>query len=199
MKGFGTDDKLMVATLAFFTAYLICQLGGAVHGTGQHRSELTDEAAQTALHFWYFCEIFYTISTCLLKLAVGMFLLRITVHPWHIWIIRMIMIVAGFVGVGYTALVLAQCRPMSYWWDLDPTHEGKCLDASLVMIFTFVVSALNSFADWTFGILPVLIVKDLQMKKRLKIIVSCVIGLAAMYVSGYRSSKPTFWHGCLRA
>ncbi|KAL1591496.1 hypothetical protein SLS60_011888 [Paraconiothyrium brasiliense] len=180
VKGFGLDDKLMVVTLGFFTAYLGCQLGGAVHGTGQRRSALTDEQAQTALHYWYFCEIFYTIATCLLKLAVGFFLLRITVHPWHIWIIRLIMAVAGFLGIGYTGLVIFQCQPISYWWDLDPTHEGKCLDASLVMIFTFVVSALNSFADWTFGILPILIVKDLQMKKRMKVVVSGVIGLAAI-------------------
>ncbi|KAL5381739.1 hypothetical protein DPSP01_006926 [Paraphaeosphaeria sporulosa] len=180
VKAFGLDDKLMVLTLGFFTAYLGCQLGGAVHGTGARRVNLTDEQAQTALHYWYFCEIFYTIATCLLKLAVGFFLLRITVQPWHVWIIRMIMAVAAFLGVGYTSLVIFQCKPISYWWDLDPTHEGKCLDASLVMIFTFVVSALNSFADWTFGILPVLIVKDLQMKKRLKVIVSGVIGLAAI-------------------
>ncbi|KAJ4358778.1 uncharacterized protein N0V89_003362 [Didymosphaeria variabile] len=165
VKGFGLDDKLMVVTLAFFTAYLACQLGGAAHGTGQHRSALTDEQAQTALHFWYFCEIFYTISTCLLKLAVGFFLLRITVHKWHIWIIRLIMAVAGFLGIGYTALVIFQCKPISYWWDLDPTHEGKMP---------------GRLTYWTFGILPVLIVKDLQMKKRMKVVVSGVIGLAAI-------------------
>lgn len=93
----------MVVTLLTFTAYLICQMGGAVHGTGQHRSNMTDEAAQTALHFWYFCEIFYTISTCLLKIAVGFFLLRITVQKYHIWLIRLIMIVSGFLGIGYAA------------------------------------------------------------------------------------------------
>jgi hypothetical protein len=42
------------------------------------------------------------------------------------------------------------------------------------------VSGLNSFADWTFGILPIFIVKDLQMKKRAKVVVSAIIGLAAM-------------------
>ena len=104
IKGFGIDDQLMVVTLLSFTAYLICQMGGAVHGTGQHRANITDEAAQTALHFWYFCEIFYTISTCLLKVAVGFFLLRITVQKYHIWLIRLIMIVSGFLGVGYAAL-----------------------------------------------------------------------------------------------
>jgi hypothetical protein len=172
----------MVVTLLLYTAYLICQIGGAIHGTGQHRENMTDESAQKALHFWFFCEVFYTMATSMLKIAVGLFLLRITIVPLHVWIIRIIMMVAAFLGVSYTLLVIFQCRPISFWWDLDPNHNGTCLSASLVMIFTFIVSGLNSFADWTFGILPIFIVKDLQMKTRAKVLVSSIIGLAAMYV-----------------
>lgn len=180
VKGFGLDDKVMVVTLAFFTAYLACQLGGAVHGTGQRREHLTDEAAQTALRYWFFCEIFYTITTSIFKIAIGLFLLRITIVRVHIWIIRFIMAVSAVVGIAYTLLVILQCKPISYWWDLNPNHTGTCLSASLVMNATYVVSALNSFADWTFGLLPIFVVKDLQMKRRVKIIVSAIIGLAAM-------------------
>lgn len=180
VKSFGLDDQLMVGTALLYSAYLVCQLGGAFHGSGVKRENLTDWQAQTALNYWYLCEVFYTLSTSLLKIAVGFFLLRITINPIHIWIIRAIMIITAFVGTTYTILVLCQCRPMSYWWDLSPDAKGECLSASLVVIFTYVVSALNSFADWTFGLLPIFIVKDLQMKKRAKVIVSSVIGLAAM-------------------
>jgi hypothetical protein len=116
----------------------------------------------------------------MLKIAVGFFLLRITVAPLHIWVIRLIMVVSAVVGVGYTSLVIFQCKPISYWWDLDPTHTGTCLPATLVMNFTFCVSGLNAFADWVFAMLPVLIVKDLHMKKRMKVVVAGVIALAAM-------------------
>jgi len=180
VKSFGLDDQVMVVTLFLFTAYLACQLGGAVHGSGQLRRDLTDEAAQTALRYWFLCEVFYTLSTSLLKIAVGLFLLRITTHAIHIWIIRIIMIVAAFLGIAYTLLVIFQCNPISFWWDLDPNSNGRCLSANLVVIFTYAVSGLNSFADWTFGILPIFIVKDLQMKKRAKVVVSGIIGLAAM-------------------
>lgn len=180
VKGFGVDDYTMVVTLCFFTSYLICQMGGAVNGTGIRREKLSDESAQTALHFWFFCEIFYTLSTCMLKIAVGFFLLRITIVPIHLWIIRMIMAVSAVVGVAYTSVVIFQCKPVSFWWDLNPNHTGKCLSSTLVMNFTFVVSGLNAFADWTFALLPVLIVKGLQMKLRMKIVVASVIALAAM-------------------
>lgn len=180
VQGFGLDDKVMVITLCFFTAYLLCQLGGAAHGIGQHREAITDADAQIALRFWFFCEIFYTISTSILKIAVGFFLLRITIIPIHVWIIRVIMAVSAVVGVAYASLVIFQCKPISFWWDLDPNHTGTCLSTTLVTNTTYAVSALNSFADWTFGILPIFIVKDLQMKRRVKVVVASVIALAAM-------------------
>jgi hypothetical protein len=180
VKGFGFDDKFMVVTLFLFTAYLASQIGGAVHGTGQRREAITDANAQTALRYWFFCEIFYTLSTSILKIAVGFFLLRITIIPVHIWIIRIIMAVSAVVGVAYTSIVIFQCKPISAWWDLNPDHHGKCISPKMVMNFTYLVSALNSFADWTFGILPIFIVKDLQMKRRVKVVVAGVIALAAV-------------------
>lgn len=180
VKGFGVDDKTMVATLCFYTAYLSCQLGGAAHGTGRHRGALTDANAQKALRYWFFCEVFYPLATSVLKIAVGLFLLRITIIPVHIWIIRIIMTASGVLGIGCTCLVIFQCKPISFWWDLDPNHSGTCLSPTLVTNFTYVVSALNSFADWTFGTLPIFIVKDLQMKKHMKIVVASVIAFAAV-------------------
>lgn len=170
----------MVLTLFVYTAYLSCQIAGAAYGTGRHREVLTDENAQIALRYWFFCEIFYTLSTSLLKIAVGFFLLRITIVPMHIWIIRFIMVVSAILGLAYTTLVIFQCKPISYWWDLDPNHTGTCLSSTMVTNFTYLVSALNSVADWTFGILPIFIVKDLQMKRRVKVVVVSVIALAAM-------------------
>ncbi|USP75452.1 uncharacterized protein yc1106_02726 [Curvularia clavata] len=180
VKGFGIDDYTMVVTLLFFTGYLVSQIGGAVHGSGVRRVNLTDEAAETALHFWFFCEIFYTLSTCMLKISVGFFLLRITIVPMHIWLIRLIMVVSGIVGIAYTSVVIFQCKPISYWWTLNPDAPGRCLSPTLVMNFTFVVSGLNAFADWVFATLPVLIVQGLNMKKRMKVVVASVIALAAI-------------------
>ncbi|KAF1846134.1 uncharacterized protein K460DRAFT_417275 [Cucurbitaria berberidis CBS 394.84] len=180
VKGFGIDDFTMVATLCFFTIYSVCQIAGAANGTGVRREKLSDASAQTALRFWFLCEVFYTLTTCMLKISVGFFLLRITIVPIHVWIIRIIMAVSAVLGVAYTSVVIFQCRPVSFWWDLNPNHTGTCLSSTLVMNFTFVVSGLNAFADWTFALLPVLIVKDLHMKMRMKVIVALVIAVAAI-------------------
>lgn len=172
----------MLITLLLFTAYLTCQFGGVAHGSGKHRSEITNENAEIALRWWFFCEIFYACSTSVLKVAIGLFLLRITVQPIHIWLIRIIMVASIVLGITYAFVILFQCNPISFWWDLSINAHGTCLSPEAVLYTSYVVSSLNSVADWFFGLLPFLIVKDLQMKFRLKAIVATILGFAAMCV-----------------
>jgi len=49
IKSFGPDDWTMLGTQVLNTAYLACQLGGLIHGTGRHIDDLEPERARTAL------------------------------------------------------------------------------------------------------------------------------------------------------
>jgi len=53
---------------------------------------------------------------------------------------------------------------------------SSCLAAG----FAYSISALNVIADWTFGILPAFVVKDLVMSRRQKVLVSCILAFAAV-------------------
>lgn len=77
-------------------------------------------------------------------------------------------------------VVLFQCSPVSYWWDLDTSHTGTCISPNAVLYTTYVVSSLNSAADWVFGAIPIFIVKDLQMQRKTKVLVATILGFAAM-------------------
>ncbi|KAI6891787.1 hypothetical protein KC334_g13802, partial [Hortaea werneckii] len=57
LRSFGRDDWAMLATQLTFTIYLVCQLGGVAYGTGRHLSEIEPASAETALAFWFFCEV----------------------------------------------------------------------------------------------------------------------------------------------
>lgn len=179
LRNFGSDDWMMLATQLFFTAYLIAQLGGIVYGTGQHLWDLESWRAERGMHYWYFCEIFYIISTSLLKVAIGMFLLRVATNKIHVWIVRMIMILASVFGFAFFFVIVFQCYPISDWWSLDP-HQKHCIKPDIVVGLTYGVSGLNVIADWTLGILPAFIVKDLQMSKRQKRLVAIILSFAAI-------------------
>ncbi|KAI4731362.1 hypothetical protein E4T49_01066 [Aureobasidium sp. EXF-10728] len=189
----GWDDGAMLATLLLFTGYLICQLGSLAHGNGRHRETMTDATAQIGLMYWFFCELFYTLATSMLKISIGLFFLRIANNKWHILIIKAIMYASAVLGVTYFSIVLFQCHPISFWWDLNPNHHGHCLSASVMADTSYVVSALNSCADWVFGILPIFIVKDLQMHRHQKAVVAVILGFAAVGSSATIIRLPYVW------
>ncbi|THY07486.1 hypothetical protein D6D02_07212 [Aureobasidium pullulans] len=193
LKQVGWDDGAMLATLLLFTGYLICQLGSLAHGNGRRRETMTDATAQIGLMYWFFCELFYTLATSMLKVAIGLFFLRIANNKWHVLIIKAIMYASGVLGVTYFAIVLFQCRPISFWWDLNPNHHGHCLSASVMADTSYVVSALNSVADWVFGILPIFIVKNLQMHRHQKAVVAVILGFAAVGSSATIIRLPYVW------
>ncbi|EME41951.1 hypothetical protein DOTSEDRAFT_135077 [Dothistroma septosporum NZE10] len=175
----GVDDWTMFITQLLFTAYLACQLGGVVYGTGEHLSDLIPWRAEKALSFWFFCEIFFTLSTSLLKVSVGLFLLRVAAQPIHMWIIRMVIILSAVFGGGFFFVIVFQCWPISNWWDLDPSHKN-CINPDIVIGLTYGVSALNIIADWTLGLLPIFIVRSLQMSTRQKRLVAVILSFAAI-------------------
>ncbi|KAK4542866.1 hypothetical protein LTR36_006055 [Oleoguttula mirabilis] len=179
LKSFGSDDWTMIATQVVFTLYLSCQLGGVYYGTGQHLSAIEPWAAQRALRFWFFCEALYILATMLLKVAIGLFLLRVAQKPLHIWIIRIVMLSTIIFGGGFEFVIIFQCSPVSTFWSLDP-HKAQCITWHLLSALTYTISALNCVADWTFAILPIFVVKGLIMSDRQKILVSGILALAAV-------------------
>ncbi|OTB01368.1 hypothetical protein M426DRAFT_14531 [Hypoxylon sp. CI-4A] len=179
-KSFGMDDWLMVVTQVFFTAYLIGQLGGWKNGTGKHRSDLSPENNTTALHFWFVCEVTYVITATIVKLSVGVFLLRLCIIKWHTWLLRILMIASVILGTAYEFVVLFQCQPISTFWEEAPGTVGKCLENDPVVITTYIASIMNCFADWAFGILPMFIVWSLNMRKKTRIMVMGILGFASI-------------------
>ena len=72
-----------------------------------------------------------------------------------------------------------QCSPVSAFWSLEPAN-GKCLDTTVLVGLVFAISGLNVVADWTFGLLPFWIVKDLQIPVRQKRLVIGLLAFAAV-------------------
>lgn len=167
-----------------------------MYGTGQHRWELSDHDASTALlvnptwplttyhtltlpQFWYLCELLYVLSNCTLKIALGIFYLRIAMKTWHVWSIRILMIGTVVFGTVYFFLVMLQCLPISEFW-LNHPASSKCIPQAATTGITYALGAVNAFADWSFGILPFFIVWDLQMNIRTKMLVAGILAFAAI-------------------
>lgn len=89
------------------------------------------------------------------------------------------MILTVLLGPIACFVFLFQCHPVSAFWTLDP-HDGTCLDTTILIGIVFAISGLNVIADWTFGLLPFWIVKDLQIPVRQKRLVIGLLTFAAI-------------------
>lgn len=80
-------------------------------------------------------------------------------------------------------ILLLDCRPISYFWHQgDPTAKGSCLSTALLFAIAYVYSALTIVVDFSLGILPIMLVWNLQMNRRTKFAVGGILSLGAMYV-----------------
>ncbi|ORX94210.1 hypothetical protein BCR34DRAFT_499411 [Clohesyomyces aquaticus] len=183
LRQFGKDDWAMVATLFLFTIYLACQITAVAHGTGQHIWDLDPRDARTALIFWYLCELLYILSNCTLKIALGIFYLRVAVKKGHILVIKTVMLGTVLFGLCYFFMAAFQCIPVSEFWDHHPALE-KCIPEAPTTGITYSLSAVNACADWILGLLPFFIVWDLQVNRKTKIMVAGILAFAAIGSTG---------------
>ena len=124
--------------------------------------------------------MFYAPATSLLKISVGFFLLRLTISKFQIWTIRLFIAGSMVCGSVYFLLIVNQCHPISFWWDLDPDHTGTCIDATAFAICSWIISVLNSTADLTFAIIPMFLVRKTTISTRTKVLVSGLLGIASV-------------------
>lgn len=120
-----------------------------------------------------------------IKASIAIFLLRICVTKVHKMIIYVIIGITELYSLVFFILFILQCRPTSLFWlrySSDPP-AGSCLDASVVANVFYGYSAISCLTDWTYSILPVFLVWNLQMNTRVKVSVIGILAAGAMYVT----------------
>lgn len=85
----------------------------------------------------------------LIKLSIGIFLLRISVKPIYVWILRISIVV---VAVWSTVLFfwnLFQCSPIEKQWDYR-IGWGKCVHPDEIVNAAYAISALSIVSDFLY-------------------------------------------------
>lgn len=109
--------------------------------------------------------------------------MRITVKRIHNWILYTVMVLTVLAGLVFLSLMLLQCKPLSYFWTRtakDPAIEGYCVDVKIIITMTYVYSAFAALCDFTVGILPIFLVRNLQMKRGTKVAVIGILSMACV-------------------
>ncbi|KAF9877401.1 hypothetical protein CkaCkLH20_05101 [Colletotrichum karsti] len=179
-RAFSSDDKVLCLLQVVFTTFLITEILGVVYGTGRDATEIPRADRRTALQYFFAGELLYLLTTILLKVCVGILLLRIAIVPTHIWILRILLLSTLVFGALYLFLIAFQCRPVHTFWDQGPRTPGHCFGRNIVLGTTFTAASLNCVADWTFGILSLFIVWSLDLRLKTKVLVILLLGFASI-------------------
>lgn len=166
----------------FFIGLAAVILLGHVYHIGQ--SGISTEIA-ASLRLWYFGEISYALAAFFMKASIALSLLRVAVNGVHRRVLFITLITFTIIAGAMNFVIIFQCWPISFYWlrgHPANTSPGNCMQKDIFMILAYIHASLQWFADLTFGILPIFILKDLRVNARVKIRVYVLLTVGNTYV-----------------
>lgn len=121
----------------------------------------------------------------MVKIAICLFLLRIVVQRLHKWIIYITIGVVTTYSFCFFLVVVLQCRPTSYYWNQN--QPGHC-KPDVMIGATTAYGVVCMATDFTIGIIPIFIVRHLQMNFRTKCAVAGILAMATVFVLSHLQS-----------
>ena len=132
------------------------------------------------MKWWWICEPTYVFTNICLKMSIGIFLLRIAVERTHRIILWISLLAIQVYSVFFFLLFTFQCWPISHFWEQFRGGKGRCIQSTITVGSFYGYSALSCVTDWTLSIVPIFVVKGLQMNKRKKITVGIILAFCAI-------------------
>lgn len=116
------------------------------------------------------------------KVSVGLSLLRYT--PITQKFFRLITHIAIYtsvvMGMVYCLIAMFQCSPVDYFWTRAIGGTGTCISMDIIMALTYVMSGIFAVCDFTFALLPVYLIKGLNMNRNQKFALIPILSMACM-------------------
>lgn len=127
--------------------------------------------------YYYPAELIYVASSVPIRCSICVALIRIS-GIWRgcVWTLHAIMSLTVVNFVVFTVALLNVCKPISAMWD----HGAGTCNQHLNVAVSYFFSAVAILTDWTIAVLPIFLVWNIKMKLCKRILVVCILALAAL-------------------
>lgn len=141
--------------------------------------------AVRAIEYLQYWEIAYIFAIALIKTSVGITILRIAVERRHRHSVWLVLIICNTVYAAGIIFLFASCRPMEARWN---PLAGSCGGEFMMTALAYCLITLGCITDAACALIPIDIVRGLQMPRRPKctLMVVLSLGLLAAFFSGAR-------------
>ncbi|KAF7191451.1 hypothetical protein HII31_06953 [Pseudocercospora fuligena] len=115
------------------------------------------------------------------KASIAIMLLRLVVKPAHRYIVWASIVVTEVYSLAFFLLFIFQCSPSSYFWTRFGNGKDTCITTSAVVGAVYAYSVIVMVTDFTFAILPCVVVWNLEnIPKREKVMVGFILAMGAI-------------------
>ncbi|KAL3484546.1 hypothetical protein BJX62DRAFT_243826 [Aspergillus germanicus] len=179
LRNFAIDDYIAVTNSALSISYM---LGVLRYGFG---SDMPREDSQHGLKVIFIGELFYFLTTYLVKVSFIFTLLRIMISKVHNYSLYLLAITGTVISIFAWFWILFFCKPVQYFWEQvsDTGGEGSCKSVSSQGAVMAIHAAWVLVADVTLGlVLPVLLLWNSKMHRKMRASVYFLLGVGSVYV-----------------
>ncbi|KAJ3941175.1 uncharacterized protein N0V96_009053 [Colletotrichum fioriniae] len=181
IKAPGWDDAVMVMSAARWISFVI----QARYGLGKHFLTIDKKYDYVVFNHVAFWQAIISAAGALmfLKVSIALSLLRLSKTGWYKWALWSTIALVFFYSIGGMFPFFLHCKPMSGFWDRNTTPPPKCKDGNNINLFGIINTGFNIFTDVILATLPVPIIWNLQMKRKLRLYAIGILSLGYFAVS----------------
>ncbi|KAB8215113.1 hypothetical protein BDV33DRAFT_195535 [Aspergillus novoparasiticus] len=179
VRRFGWDDALMVLAMALNIWFATCGLTGSVAGIGRKLDDFDrPQEIEKALFWWWLGQSAYVWVVTIARLSIAMLLLRIAIRRRDSIVTYVVMSLTVAVGLPFWLVLMLQCQPVREFW--QRTGGGYCIDTEYIIDVAYLYSATACLCDFTLGLYPIYLIRNLQITGRSKWALAGILGLGCV-------------------
>ncbi|ROW02929.1 hypothetical protein VSDG_01719 [Cytospora chrysosperma] len=176
-KSFGFDDGALCIALLGFILLAILSLICLSYGYGATEM-LPGYNAILGAKYFLIVQLVYMITLYVSKLSVGLVLYRLAEARKAIRISLMVSMVVLTIWTTVTVLTISlQCRPLAAAWG---EGTGTCVSGEVISNTGYSFSSMDIATSWFYALLPIYLLKGIQISRKLKASVLILLGLGVV-------------------
>ncbi|CAG5137562.1 uncharacterized protein ALTATR162_LOCUS150 [Alternaria atra] len=164
------------ASILFSVTAALC-ITCCYYGSGQLARDLSILTMAKGIKLFYVAEYFYAVSAMFIKISVAVTLLRIAAaHPQFIWALWALIGATAIAALVFCIGIANVCHPINALWGKS---DGTCnlqLNTDVSLFF----SAIEIITDFSLSIMPAILLRNVQMKSKVKVSVAVMLALASL-------------------
>ncbi|KAK2053393.1 hypothetical protein LY76DRAFT_597858 [Colletotrichum caudatum] len=174
----GLDDFAMIAGYVVSVVHTMIAVSGCFKGIGTKDALLNPAVRMEGLKLLLIWQVLYSAGLCIIKASISITLMRITTQKAYHYILIGLLVFCSVVSTTSIVVILNQCHPLERYW--DKSVPGTCMTPASATAMSYISSAVNVITDISVATIPIVLLRNVQMRSQLKFYIRILFGLGLL-------------------